>query len=214
MGLRDDKAARDVAEIEVVGPPALTPPDQTQAASESNELVDELQHHKGEKLILKVEGHDIAFSNLNKVFWAALGDQRALTKRDLVVYFARVAHYLLPHLRDRPVTLGRFPDGITGKRFYQKHWEQTLPPFVETVLLYSDQNKGDGEYLLANNLPTLLWLGQIADIELHTWYSRVNPGGDAEGIPTTFSGSIENMQQAVLNSPDFGGVGLDPDPDP
>jgi len=210
MGLRDDKAARDVGEIEVVGPPALTPPDQTQAASESNELVDELQHHKGEKLVLKVEGHDIAFSNLNKVFWPAHGDQRALTKRDLVIYFARVAPYLLPHLHDRPLTLVRFPNGIHGGHFYQKHWEQPLGSYVETVWLYSDQNKGDGEYLLGNNLATLLWLGQIADIELHTWYSRVNPAGDADGRPTTFAGSLENMQASVLNYPDFVVFDLDP----
>src|SRR5207237_927390 len=133
MGLRDDKAARDVGEIEVVGPPALTPPGHTQAASESNELVDELQHHKGEKLMLKVEGQEIAFSNLNKVFWPAHGDQRALTKRDLVIYFAQVAPYLLPHLHDRPLTLVRFPNGIHGGHFYQKHWEQPLGSYVETV---------------------------------------------------------------------------------
>jgi bifunctional non-homologous end joining protein LigD len=81
---------------------------------------------------------------------------------------------------------------------------------VETVVLYSDHNKGDGEYLLVNNLATLLWLGQIADIELHTWYSRVNPAGDAEGLPTTFAGSMENMLQSALNYPDFVVFDLDP----
>jgi len=127
-----------------------------------------------------------------------------------VVYFARVSPYLLPHLRDRPLTLVRFPNGITGGHFYQKHYEQPLPRYVETTWLYSDQNKGDGEYLRANNLATLLWLGQVADIELHTWYSRVNPAGDAEGLPTTFAGSLENMQQSVLNYPDFVVFDLDP----
>jgi bifunctional non-homologous end joining protein LigD len=78
------------------------------------------------------------------------------------------------------------------------------------VLLYSDQNKGDGEYLLGNNLPTLLWLAQVADIELHTWYSRVDASGDAAGRPTTFAGSIENMHQSVLNYPDFVVFDLDP----
>jgi bifunctional non-homologous end joining protein LigD len=211
MGLREDKAARDVVDLEVVPPPPLRQAEPvTGAADEPVELIEELLHHTGQQLTLKVDGHEIAFSNLNKVFWPALGDQRPLTKRDLVVYFARVAPYLLPHLRDRPLTLVRFPNGITGGHFYQKHWEQTLAPFVETVLLYSDQNKGDGEYLLGNNLPTLLWLGQIADIELHTWYSRVNPADDAEGLPTTFAGSLANMQQSVLNYPDFVVFDLDP----
>jgi bifunctional non-homologous end joining protein LigD len=210
MGLREDKAARDVVEIEIVAPPTAGRHSQPQTPGEPAEIIDELQQHKGEKLILKVEGHEIAFSNLNKVFWPAHGDQRALTKRDLVVYFARVAPYLLPHLHDRPLTLVRFPNGITGGHFYQKHWEQPLGPYVETVWLYSDQNKGDGEYLMGNNLPTLLWLAQVADIELHTWYSRINPAGDAEGMPTSFAGSIENMHQSVLNYPDFVVFDLDP----
>jgi bifunctional non-homologous end joining protein LigD len=81
---------------------------------------------------------------------------------------------------------------------------------VETVWLYSDNNKGDGEYLLCNNLATLMWLGQLADLELHTWYSRVNPSGDAEGRPTTFAGSLENMHRSVLNYPDFVVFDLDP----
>jgi bifunctional non-homologous end joining protein LigD len=169
-----------------------------------------LRQHRGEKLILKVDGHEIAFSNLNKVFWPAHGDEPARTKRDLVIYFARVAQYALPHLRDRPLTLVRYPNGISGQHFYQKHYEQPVPAFVETVWLYSDHNKGDGEYILINNLPTLLWLGQLADIELHTWYSRVNPAGDAEEIPTTFAGSLENMHQSTLNYPDFVVFDLDP----
>jgi bifunctional non-homologous end joining protein LigD len=213
MGLRDDKAARDVGEIAVVstpGPDDLRQAQDERSLGEPTEIIEELLHHTGEKLTLKVDGQDIAFSNLNKVFWPAHGDQRPLTKRDLVVYFARAAPYLLPHLRDRPLTLVRFPNGITGGHFYQKHYEQPLPSYVETVRLYSDHNKGDGDYLLANNLATLLWLGQVADIELHTWYSRVNPAGDGEGVPTTFAGSMENMQQSLLNYPDFVVFDLDP----
>ena len=196
LGLRDDKVPQEVVEL------APTEP--------RGDIVEELLNHTGDKLTLSVEGHEIAFANLNKVFWPAHGDQRALTKRDLIVYFARVAPYILPHLKDRPLTLVRFPNGISGGHFYQKHYEQGLPAFVETTWLYSDQNKGDGEYLRVNNLPTLLWLGQLADIELHTWYSRVDRSGDAEGIPTTFAGSLDNMQQSVLNYPDFVVFDLDP----
>ena len=209
LGLREDKAARDVVPLDVVAPPSRNP-SPVLTAAEPGAVIQELTEHTGDKLMLNVEGHEIAFSNLNKVFWPAHGTQRALTKRDLVVYFARVAAYVLPHLRDRPLTLVRFPNGIHGGHFYQKHYEQPLPNFVETTWLYSDQNKGDGEYIRINNLPTLLWLGQLADIELHTWYSRVNPAGDAEGLPTTFAGSIENMQQSVLNYPDFVVFDLDP----
>jgi bifunctional non-homologous end joining protein LigD len=255
LGIREDKAARDVVGLEedpssdtheshpddsspsngVPVPDAVVvasepPPDEPHtsqrsratahdggaiapeatAPAELDALLERLRNHTGEKLTLQVDGNEIAFSNLNKIFWPAHGDQRALTKRDLVVYFAYIAQYQLPHLRDRPLTLVRFPNGIHGGHFYQKHYEQPTPGFVDTVWLWSDHNKGDGEYLLINNLSTLLWLGQLADIELHTWYSRVDPSGDAAGIPTTFAGSLENMQQSVLNYPDFIVFDLDP----
>jgi bifunctional non-homologous end joining protein LigD len=222
LGLRDDKDPADVV-VDEERPTPLDPlaraheeeeapvaPVSDQPSSETDRLVEQLSNHTGEKLTVSVEGHEIALSNLNKVFWPAHGDQRALTKRDLIVYFARVSRYILPHLKDRPLTLVRFPNGINGGHFYQKHYEQGVPEFVETTWLYSDQNKGDGEYLGVNNLATLIWLGQLADIELHTWYSRVDPSEDAEGTPTTFAGSWENMQQSVLNYPDFVVFDLDP----
>ena len=208
LGIREDKAARDVVDVVVLEPPASDAAEQP--ADHAADLVEKLQNHAGEKLTVEVDGHQIALGNLNKVFWPAHGHQRALTKRDLIVYFVRVAPYLLPHMQDRPLTLVRFPNGIGGGHFYQKHYEQGLPPFVQTTWLYSDQNKGDGEYLRVNNLATLVWLGQLADIELHTWYSRVDPAGDAEGLPTTFAGSVETMQRSVLNYPDFVVFDLDP----
>jgi bifunctional non-homologous end joining protein LigD len=117
---------------------------------------------------------------------------------------------VLPHTTDRPLTLTRYPNGIDGKFFFQKHWEAELPEFVETVMLWSSHNEGDGEYLLCNNLPTLLWLGQLADIELHTWYSRVDPEPDGHDLPLTFAGSDEKMNASLLNFPDFIVFDLDP----
>jgi len=199
LGLREDKDASDVHNFEVVETPRA-PVD----------VVQQLTSHSGERLKLVVDGHDIGLTNLNKVMWPAHGDQRALTKRDLLIYYARVEPALLNHTRDRPLTLVRFPNGIHGGHFYQKHYEQPLPSFVETVWLYSDHNKGDGEYLLINNLATLMWLGQVADLELHTWYSRVTPDGDGLTLPTTFAGSMENIEQSALGRPDFIVFDLDP----
>jgi bifunctional non-homologous end joining protein LigD len=113
-------------------------------------------------------------------------------------------------MRDRPITLTRYPNGIRAKHFYQKHWEAKLPAFVETVRLWSDQNEGDGDYLICNNLPTLLWLGQLADIELHTWYSRVSPEPDGHHLAATFAGSRDNIESSLLNYPDFIVFDLDP----
>ena len=118
--------------------------------------------------------------------------------------------YCLPHLRDRPFTLTRYPNGIDGKSFYQKHWEHDLPEFVETVRLYSSSNEGDQEYLLCNNLATLLWLAQLADIELHPWMSRTVRQPDALDLTTDFTGSKDEIEGSTLNYPDFIVFDLDP----
>jgi bifunctional non-homologous end joining protein LigD len=200
MGLREDKTAMEVKQEAVVDAPRES----------GNDVVRQLEEHTGNSLKLVVEGNEIGLTNLNKVFWPEHGDQRALTKRDLLIYYAKVAPHLLRHTRDRPLTLVRYPNGIRGGSFYQKHYEQPLPGFVDTVWLYSDQNKGDGEYMLINNLSTLMWLGQLADLELHTWYSRIDTRGDGAHLPTTFAGSLENMHLSALNYPDFVVFDLDP----
>src|SRR3970282_2912038 len=127
---------------------------------------------KRETLTLTVEGHKLPLNNLGKEFWPALGGRRALTKRDLIAYLARVSPYLLPHLRDPPLSPTRHPDGIAGEHFYQKHGDNPLPPFVARVRLFSEHNEGDQEYLICNNLPSLLWLGQICALVFHPRYSR------------------------------------------
>ncbi len=163
-----------------------------------------------EKLVLHVEGHDISFSNLNKVFWPAHGKQNAVTKRDYTQYLVRIAPFVLPHLRNRPITLLRFPNGITGSKFYQKHWEHRLPQYVETIELFGQDANADQEYMVCNNLATLVWLAQIADLELHTWHSRVMPEENSAVKSTKFTGSVDNLRNSILNYPDFLAFDLDP----
>ena len=158
---------------------------------------------------LAVEGHELKLTNLDKVLWPATADEPALTKRDLLTYYARMAPWLLPHLRDRPVTMTRYPNGIEGSFFYQKHVEQA-PPFAETVSAYSDTNSGDQEFILCNNLATLLWLGQMADLALHTSLARVGPEPDAFHLPETYEGSKAAIEASRLNYPDFLLFDLDP----
>jgi len=211
LRLREDKPAAEVRPADVVPAPGV-PAARNEAASlqaEVEGVIDQLGA-KREKLTLSVEGHKLPLSNLDKEFWPALGGRRALTKRDLIAYLARVSPYLLPHLRDRPLSLTRYPDGIAGEHFYQKHWDNPLPPFVASVRLFSEHNEGDQEYLICNNLPTLLWLGQIADLELHTWYSRVSPEPDGHHLSDRFTGSVENIDGSLLNFPDFIVFDLDP----
>ena len=128
--------------------------------------------NKAKKLDLTIDGKKVTFKNLDKPLWPADGSRRAMTKRDLVSYLIKISPYLLPHMKDRLLTLQRFPDGITGERFYQKHYEYPLPDFVARFPIITEQ-EGEREYMVCNNLASLLWLAQIADIELHTWFSRI-----------------------------------------
>jgi bifunctional non-homologous end joining protein LigD len=76
--------------------------------------------------------------------------------------------------------------------------------------LYSAHNDIDGDYILCNNIQTLMWLAQLADLEIHAWMARVNPEPDAQGLPTTFAGSEETLDASVLNYPDYMIFDLDP----
>src|SRR5262249_15236650 len=142
----------------------------------------------GKSALLEVEGEKVAVSNLDKELWPRLGRRRALTKRDLLRYYAPVSPLLLPHLAGRPLFATRFPNGITGKSFFQKHWE-TAPDFARRVVIYSASGDTDGEYLICENLATLLWLGQMGSLELHAWFSRVETGPDTSIRSKTFTGS-------------------------
>ena len=158
---------------------------------------------------LHVEGHEIAVSNLDKPLWPGAGRRKAVSKRALLRYLARVSTWMLPHLADRPLFVTRFPDGIGGKSFYQKHWDDP-PAFARTVSIYSSQGDTDGDYLICENLATLLWLGQMGSLELHAWYSRTDPEPDAVGRGRRFTGSEAALEESVLNYPDFVVFDLDP----
>lgn len=211
--LRQDKPAADVRRVEVTAPPGAAP--ETAPGTEGvlepaiRDVLDQLGEGRA-RFVLRVGAYRISLTNLDKALWPAHGERRPLTKRDFLIYLTRMAPHLLHHLRDRPLTLVRFPDGVGGQHFYQKHWESPLPEFVETVRLFSEHNEGDQEYLLCNNLPTLLWLGQVANLEFHAWLSRTDPMPDAPGLPTEFAGSLERIERSVLNYPDFIVFDLDP----
>ena len=146
----------------------------------------------------------------DRVLWPAADSEPPITRRDLLRYFVCTAEYLLPHLKHRPLTLLRYPTGIYGKHFFQKHVEFEPPPFVDRACLISEHTGTDGLYLFCNNLATLVWLAQIANIELHAWYSRTDNEPDARGLPHSFSGSVEAFEASVLNFPDFMVFDLDP----
>ncbi len=143
----------------------------------------------------------VEFSNLEKVYWP----ERGLTKRDLVEYYLNVHKAILPHLRDRPLTLRRFPDGIHGENFHQKDYPDA-PSYVTVARVWTDTNKKANVAPVCNDLATLLWLAQLGDIEMHAWYSRTAPakrGEGHDGLPhTDFGSSEESLRGSILNFPD------------
>jgi bifunctional non-homologous end joining protein LigD len=112
----------------------------------------------------------VKFTNLDKPLWPDEG----VTKGDLIEYYRAVAPVLLPHLRGRPLTVRRYPNGIGGETFYQKNAPKGTPEWVRTITLPAESAKRDVEYILCNDRRTLLWLGNLASIELHPWLSRVD----------------------------------------
>ncbi|HZZ92751.1 MAG TPA: DNA ligase D [Usitatibacter sp.] len=209
--VRDDVAAKKVkrqaAALRAREPDAPTP----RGEGMIGEVVAQLDAAKRD-FTLAVGAHRIKLTNLDRVYWpahAALG-AAAVTKRDLLRYFAQVSPYMLPHLADRPLTMIRMPSGIEGERFFQKHWEQERPEFVESIVVYSGHKDESHEYLLCNNLPTLLWLAQVGTLELHVWHSRANPKPDAPGHGLDYASSLESLEASILNFPDYVVFDIDP----
>ena len=132
-----------------------------------------------------------------------------MTKRDLLRYLAQVSPYMLPHLADRPLTMIRMPDGINGQRFFQKHWEQRRPEFVDSIVVFSEHKDESHEYLLCNNLPTLLWLAQSGTLEFHVWHSRAKRGRTTAQTDD-YASSLEALESSVLNFPDYVVFDIDP----
>lgn len=176
--------------------------------TEVEEVLTQLGERKA-RLVLEIGRHELTVTNLDKVLWPGAGGAGPLTKRDLLSYMARVSPWLLPHLAGRPLFVTRYPDGVNGKSFYQKHWDSP-PDFTRIISIYSSHTEGDGDYLICENLATLLWLSQMAGLELHPWFSRVNAHPDARGRGRKFSGSEAALDRSVLNYPDFVVFDLDP----
>lgn len=181
----------------------------------SRDATDEVQHvieqieQASENGTIEVRGDQVRVTHLEKPLWPATNGGPPVTKRELLHYLTKLSPYLLKHLHDRPITVIRFPAGVTGKRFVQRHAEK-VPPFVETFPIYTEDVEGDRDYLLCNNLATLLWLGQIGALEIHAWYSRITAGDDLPATAVRATGSEATVEASVVNYPDFLIFDLDP----
>lgn len=159
-GLREDKPAEQVVRED----PAAGSEERAGPARDG--LVVPAQSLKSARVT--VGGHELALSNLDKVLYPSTG----FTKRHLIEYYAQISPALLGHLAGRALTVTRWPDGVAGKSFFQKNAPAHRPDWVSTVTLPSERKPID--YVLAQDLPTLAWLANLAAIEMHTPLARAH----------------------------------------
>jgi len=162
-GLREDKAPEQVVR-EGTGDDGALAERSGEAETESSTL--SIRETGPKSAEVSVAGRELKLSNLDKVLYPASG----FTKRDLIGYYAAVAPVLLCHLEGRPLTVTRWPDGVEGKSFFQKQAPAHRPEWVRTATMASESKPID--YTLAEDLATLVWLANLAAIELHTPLSR------------------------------------------
>lgn len=119
---------------------------------------------------------EVPFTNLDKVLYPDAG----YTKGDVIEYYRAVAEWMLPYLRDRPLVLTRYPDGIDGKSFYQKNAPEWAPEWVRTVTVWSEGSERDLDYFVVEDVDSLLYVANSAALLLHVWSSRVSSLGNPD----------------------------------
>ena len=179
MNLRPDKDPKEcVRETELAGEA------ETETAAPLVQREPIVPPGAGAELAATVEGHRLKFTNLNKVFYPGEG----IAKRDIINYYNSVANLIIPHIRDRPLSLKRYPNGIDHEFFFQKNAEDKVPDWVRLEPVFSEHNQDKIHYIICNDRATLLYLANLACIDQNPWMSRI--------------GSLDN--------PDFALIDLDP----
>jgi len=176
-GLRMDKKATDVI-LEVPKETEAVVEETDKEAAGADDRFVEPPKEKGRKTLLnpteetqvrKICGHDIKFTNLSKVYWP----EDNVTKRDMFNYYYQVAEYILPYLKDRPMSLNRFPGGIHGPSFYQKDIKGKAPDWITKTFPYTTSDGEHKEYLVGSDEAVLLWMVSLGCIEINPWFSRI-----------------------------------------
>lgn len=174
VALREDKNADQVTLESAVKAPELTGEKKTIS---SHELVRPAVARSGKTLLnpkeksqcKKLNGHEVKFSNLDKVYWPESG----ITKREMINYYFTIAPYILPYLSDRPESLNRHPNGIKGPSFYQKDVTGKVPLWIKTYQYKSSDDPKEKNYLVANDEATLLYMANLGVIEINPWSSTI-----------------------------------------
>lgn len=181
VGMRIDKKAKDVVRetaVEVKAIVDLDIPEKEIAKADLHAKAitppkasarKTLLNPKDETQVRKINGHDLKFTHLSKLYWP----KDKVSKRDMFNYYYQVAEYILPYLKDRPMSLNRFPGGIHGKSFYQKDVKGKAPEWAKTFP-YTTSEGEKKEYLVGTDEATLLWMASLGCIEMNPWFSRIS----------------------------------------
>jgi bifunctional non-homologous end joining protein LigD len=170
QGLRSDKKVKEVKKEN-----SATSTINNEVGEQETATVKDVKvtDHKGVSNKLEQEitinNQRLKFTNLGKIFWP----EEKYTKGDVIAYYQKMAKYILPHLKDRPESLYRTPNGITESGFYQKNVSDFVPDWVQTHNVFSESNEKDILYLLCQNEETLLYMANLGCIEINPWLSRI-----------------------------------------
>lgn len=166
-GMREDKDAKEVIlEKEADTSAMLTGADDSLTNQKGRK---EMLNSKEETQVKKVNGHTLEFTNLNKLYWPV----EKITKRELINYYEQMSSFILPYIKDRPLSLNRYPDGITGQSFYQKDVTGKVPDWVKTYLYHAEGDDSDKHFMVGDNKATLLYTAGLGCIEVHPWNSTI-----------------------------------------
>ncbi|MFL5788521.1 MAG: DNA ligase D [Flavisolibacter sp.] len=160
QGLREDKSAFELNDEKEEDTDKIVAETETEA---SNTLVDASQS----QAVVAIDGHDLKFSNLNKLYWP----KEKISKGDMLNYYYSISEYMMPYMIDRPQSLNRFPNGIEGESFYHKNMGGKVDKWVKTFKRISE-SAGPKDFLICTNTASLLYLANLGCIEMNPWHSR------------------------------------------
>jgi len=167
-GMRIDKAAKDVHPEKAKPMEKVVKEKNIRVKPVSARDRKTLLNPSEDSQVRNVNGHELKFSHLSKIFWPREG----YTKRDLLNYYYQVAPYILPYLVDRPQSLNRFPNGINGKSFYQKDVTNTAPDWIKQFPYHTNAGE-DKNFLVVEDEASMLWMANLGAVEMNPWNSRI-----------------------------------------
>ena len=193
LQLREDKSAEDLKENDV----QENDENETENLDKnSSKPVKKSVVQRENEQKTKIGKQEVKLTNQNKIYWPKDG----ISKGDMVAYYQSVAEFILPHLKDRPQSLNRFPNGIDGMSFYQKDAADSTPDWVQTEEIFSESNEKNINYIICNDGATLAYLNNLGAIEMNVWTSRITNLENPDYLVLDLDPSDNNTFEDVIET--------------